>query len=282
MLRLSGGMAEFSKGQRSIARYITGHYEKAAYITANRLGENAGVSESTVVRFAVELGYEGYPQMQRALRESIRSRLTSVQRIEVAEDRLAGRGVPQMVLNSDMDNIRKTLEGLDREEFAKAVESILGARRIYILGVRSSSALAGFMSFYFHLLFENVKLVNTTSASEMFEQVLRVDENDVVIGISFPRYSRRTVKVMQYARDRGARVIAITDNVNAPPAQAADMTLPAVCDMTSFVDSLAAPLSLINALVVALGMRKKTEIQGTFARLEQIWEDYEVFQQAER
>lgn len=270
-----------SKGQKQIARFILEHYDKAAFMTASRLGVTVGVSESTVVRFATELGYDGYPHLQRALQEMIRNKLTSVQRMEVAGDRMGGRDVLQTVLHADTDMIRVTLDEIDRDAFQGAVDALMGAKRIYILGVRSSSALASFLGFYFNLLFENVTLVHTNSVSEIFEQVLRVGPGDVLFGISFPRYSKRTLSAMKYARDRGARVIALTDSQLSPLARVADHVLLARSDMASFVDSLVAPLSVINALIVAVGMSRRDEIEQTFNKLERIWEEYDVYEKPE-
>ena len=279
--KIQSELPGFSKGQKQIARFILEHYDKAAFMTASRLGVTVGVSESTVVRFATELGYDGYPHLQRALREMIRKKLTSVQRLEVAGDRRGGRDVLQTVLHADTDMIRVTLDEIDRDAFQGAVDALMGAKRIYILGVRSSSALASFLGFYFNLLFENVTLVHTNSVSEIFEQVLRVGPGDVLFGISFPRYSKRTLSAMKYARDRGARVIALTDSQLSPLARVADHVLLARSDMASFVDSLVAPLSVINALIVAVGMSRRDEIEQTFNKLERIWEEYDVYEKPE-
>ena len=279
--KIQSELPGFSKGQKQIARSILEHYDKAAFMTASRLGVTVGVSESTVVRFATELGYDGYPHLQRALQEMIRNKLTSVQRMEVAGDRMGGRDVLQTVLHADTDMIRVTLDEIDRDAFQGAVDALMGAKRIYILGVRSSSALASFLGFYFNLLFENVTLVHTNSVSEIFEQVLRVGPGDVLFGISFPRYSKRTLSAMKYARDRGARVIALTDSQLSPLARVADHVLLARSDMASFVDSLVAPLSVINALIVAVGMSRRDEIEQTFNKLERIWEEYDVYEKPE-
>lgn len=279
--KIQSELPGFSKGQKQIARFILEHYDKAAFMTASRLGVTVGVSESTVVRFATELGYDGYPHLQRALQEMIRNKLTSVQRMEVAGDRMGGRDVLQTVLHADTDMIRVTLDEIDRDAFQGAVDALMGAKRIYILGVRSSSALASFLGFYFNLLFENVTLVHTNSVSEIFEQVLRVGPGDVLFGISFPRYSKRTLSAMKYARDRGARVIALTDSQLSPLARVADHVLLARSDMASFVDSLVAPLSVINALIVAVGMSRRDEIEQTFNKLECIWEEYDVYEKPE-
>ncbi len=279
--KIQSELPGFSKGQKQIARFILEHYDKAAFMTASRLGVTVGVSESTVVRLATELGYDGYPHLQRALQEMIRNKLTSVQRMEVAGDRMGGRDVLQTVLHADTDMIRVTLDEIDRDAFQGAVDALMGAKRIYILGVRSSSALASFLGFYFNLLFENVTLVHTNSVSEIFEQVLRVGPGDVLFGISFPRYSKRTLSAMKYARDRGARVIALTDSQLSPLARVADHVLLARSDMASFVDSLVAPLSVINALIVAVGMSRRDEIEQTFNKLERIWEEYDVYEKPE-
>ena len=271
----------FSKGQRLIARFILESYDKAAFMTASKLGKTVNVSESTVVRFAAELGYDGYPSMQKALQEMIRNKLTSIQRIEVANDRIGNQDILSMVMQSDIEKIRMTLEETDRASFRQAVDAILSAHRIYILGVRSAAALADFLGFYFNLIFDNIVLVHTTSASEIFEQLLRVGPEDVVIGISFPRYSSRTVKAMRFAKDRGANVIALTDSEASPLAEAATETLLAKSDMASFVDSLVAPLSLVNALIVAVGRRRNEDVEQIFADLEQIWSEYGVYEQVE-
>ena len=268
----------FSKGQKKIAGFILESYDKAAFMTASRLGKRVGVSESTVVRFASELGYDGYPDMQRSLQKMIRNRLTTVQRIEVTNDRLGDQDLLSMVLQSDIDKIRQTLEELDRESFNRAVDAIVSARKIYIIGVRSSAAIASFLNFYFNLIFDNVVLVSASTASEIFESLLRVGEGDVVIGVSFPRYSSRTVQAMSFARDRGAATVAITDSEASPLIPISQYLLMARSDMASFVDSLVAPLSLVNALLVAVSQRKNDELARTFRTLEDIWEEYNVYE----
>ncbi len=250
-------------------------------MTASKLGKTVNVSESTVVRFAVELGYDGYPSMQKALQEMIRNKLTSVQRIEVANDRFGNQEILSMVLQSDIEKIRTTLEEVDKTAFQGAVDAILGAKNIYILGVRSSAAIATFLSFYFNLMFDNVHHIHTSSNAEMFEQMIRIDKDDVVIGISFPRYSSRTVKAMKFAYDRGATVIALTDSLAAPIARNATHTLIAMSDMVSLVDSLVAPLSVVNALIVACSYRKEEAISKTFANLEEIWDEYGVYEKVD-
>lgn len=276
--KIQGNMKCFSKGQKLIAKFITDHYDKAAFMTASKLGATVGVSESTVVRFATELGYDGYPHLQKALQEMIRNKLTAVQRMEVTNDRMGNRDVLKMVLNSDIEKIRLTLGEIDKDVFEGAVQSILKAKKIYILGIRSASALANFLGFYFNLLFDNIILVQNNSVSEVFEHILRISEEDVIIGISFPRYSKRTLKAIDYAKNCGADVIGITDSMFSPIAKYSDYTLIAKSDMASFVDSLVAPLSLINALIVAVGMCKKDEISKTFDKLENIWEEYQVYE----
>lgn len=274
-------MSSLSKGQKLIANYILNHYDKAAFMTASKLGKIVGVSESTVVRFAFELGYDGYPKLQKALQEMIRNRLTTVQRLEVANEQIGSEEILDKVLNLDIEKIRKTLEETSRSDFEGAVNSILEAKNIYILGSRSAATLARFLSYYFTLMFPNVRLVHTTSSSEMFEQIMRVGENDIMIGISFPRYSKKTVSALNYAKGNGAKVIAITDSASSPLVREADYFLQARSDMVSFADSLVAPLSLINALIVALGLKKADELKQTFDHLETIWDQYDVYEKAE-
>lgn len=274
-------MNTFSKGQKRIAAFILDSYDKAAFMTASRLGKKVGVSESTVVRFAAELGYDGYPDMQKSLQKMIRNRLTSVQRIEVTNDRIGDQDLVSMVLQSDMEKIRLTLEELDRSAFDSAVKAIVSAKRIYIIGVRSSAAIASFLGFYFNLIFDNVVNVTAGTASEMFEHLLRVGEDDVVLGVSFPRYSSRTVQAMSFARDRKATTVAITDSEASPLAPICKYTLKARSDMASFGDSLVAPLSLVNALLVAVSRAKNDDLAKTFQTLERIWEDYGVYEKVQ-
>jgi len=272
----SGSM---SKSQKRIAQYILENIDKAAFMTAVRLARFAEVSESTVVRFAMELGYDGYPDMRRALQDSMRGKLTSVQRIKVAKDRLGTRDILTQVLSSDIEQIRQTMEETDSENFDKAVNAIAGAKSIYILGLRSSSFLAKFMGFYFDLLFSNSRVISESPDSEVFEQIIRLSEGDVLIAISFPRYSRRTIKTMQYARSVGATIVAITDGLASPLTELADITLCARSDMISFLDTLVAPLSLVNALVVAVSEKAPGDLYENFERLERIWDEYGVYEQ---
>ena len=269
---------QFSKGQRLIANYIVNHFDKAAFMTAFKLGTTVGVSESTVVRFASEVGFSGYPELQKALQEMIRNKLTTVQRMDVTSDQLENGNVLARVLGKDIEKIRRTLEETSERDFAGAVDAICSAKTIYIIGVRSSSALATFLSFYFNHIFSDVRLINTNSRSEMFEHIMRIGEGDVFIGFSFPRYSKRTVQAAHYARANGAKVIALTDTGKAPIADAAHFLLMARSDMISFVDSLVAPLSMVNALIVAVGLKKREEVSRTYELLERIWGEYEVFE----
>ena len=269
---------EFSKGQRLIANYIIRSYDKAAFMTANRLGKTVGVSESTVVRFAVELGYDGYPAMQKAMQEMVVNHLTSVQRIEVTNDRLGDRDVVSTVLHSDIEKLRRTEELISRDHFQAAVEAILRARRIYILGVRSAAPLANFLGYYLNYMFSNVQIVTASGSSEMFERIVGVGKEDVVIAYSFPRYSSTTAKGAQYCRSTGATVIGLTDSAESPLGQNCDCLLLAKSDMQSLVDSLVAPLSLTNALLVALALKKEKELSKTFDDLERIWEEYHVYE----
>ncbi len=275
---LQTGFATFSKGQRRIAKYIYEAYDKAAFMTANKLGRTVGVSESTVVRFAMELGYDGYPSMQKALQEMILNKLTSVQRIEVAQERMGDQDVLALVLESDAEKIRRTLEGVDRESFQAAVNAILGARKIFILGVRSSSSLANFLGYYLNYMFQNVHLITSSGTGEMMERLVGVTPEDAVIAISFPRYSIATVRGAQFCRAVGAIVIGITDGGASPVGQSSDYVLAAKSDMVSLVDSLVAPLSLINALIVATAARREKELTKTFENLEHIWDEYNVYE----
>ncbi len=271
-------MTSFSKGQKLIANYILQSYDKAAFMTASKLGKTVNVSESTVVRFAAELGFDGYPSMQKTLQEMIRNKLTAIQRVEVSKERIGNQDVMTMVMQSDIEKIRMTLDETDQVSFNQAVGAIANAKRIYILGVRSASVLANFISFYFRFMFDNVVSVDTSSISEVFEQIVHISADDVFIGLSFPRYSKRTIKAMQYAKDQGAKVVAITDSKVSPLTKIADVSLLAKSDMASFVDSLVAPLSLVNALIVAISREKAVHLESSLNRLESIWEEYDVYE----
>jgi len=265
-----------SKGQKLIAEYILKHYDKAAFMTAAKLGSSVGVSESTVVRFANELGFSGYPKLQKSLQELIKNKLTTVQRIELSNDFITQENALKGVLKADMENIRATLEKINHKTFEEVVNSLFEAKKIYIIGLRSSSALAEFLAFYLNLILDNVKVV-AYGVSDIFEQMLNVSEEDVVIGIGFPRYATRTIEALAFAKSRNANVVAITDSLLSPLAGKADYTLIAQSNMASFVDSLVAPLSVINALIIAVGLREKEKISKTFSTLENIWEEYQVY-----
>ena len=266
-----------SKGQKSIARYILDHYEKAAYMTAAKLGMLVKVSESTVVRFANELGFDGYPALQSALRELVRTNLTSFQRVEVSDSIIGDRDVLEQVLLSDAEKIRRTLDAIDRRAFDEAVDKIINANRIYIIGIRSSATLAGFLHYNLQMVFDNLTLVQTTSGNEMFEQIMRIGEGDVMIAISFPRYSKRIIKAVEFAKKSGADVVALTDRETSPIAREASQLLTANSDMASFVDSLVAPLSIINAIIVSVGRKKREELTVRLKKLEKIWDEYDVY-----
>ncbi|MCD8255021.1 MAG: MurR/RpiR family transcriptional regulator [Oscillospiraceae bacterium] len=281
MTLLSHNEKQFSKGQRKIARYISEYYDKAAFMTAGKLGKTVGVSESTVVRFAAELGYDGYPDMRKALQEIVRSRLTSVQRIEAANEYMNQDNILSSVLCSDIEKLHTTLDECDQVAFNAAVDAIVSANSVYIVGMRSSTCLASFMGLYLNLLLDNVHIIQDTAASEIYEQIIRIKPGDVFIGISYPRYYSRTAKAMRFARDAGAKVIGITDGQGSPFVELADILIFAKSDMVSFLDSLVAPLSMINALIVAVGVRTKENISDTFKRLETIWADLAVYENAE-
>ena len=266
-----------SKGHKKIADYIMNNYEKASFMTAASLGKAVGVSESTVVRFASNIGFDGYPELQKYLQEMVKSHLTSVQRMDVAASRFDGDDMLDKAFAVDIEMIKATREGISRDAFEKSADAINNAKKIYILGVRSSAALASFAAFYFRFLYENVVLVDTSASSEIFEQMFRIGADDVCIAISFPRYSTQTVKALNFAKDRGATIISITDGEMSPIAQLATHLLVAKSSMVSFVDSLVAPLSLINALVAAAARKKQDDVYNDFRELEKIWDEYHVY-----
>ena len=268
----------FSKGQKQIAKFITENYDKAAFMTADKLGRTVGVSESTVVRFASELGYDGYPGMRKAMQDMVRNRLTAVQRIEVAKETIGQENILRSVLSTDVEKLQNTLDEIDEESFQRAVEAILNAKTIYIVGMRSSTSLASFMGFYLNQMLDNVRLVHDTSVSEVYEQVFRIGEGDVFIGISYPRYSAKTIKAMEFAKSSGATAIGITDGESSPFVGVADVILYAKSDMVSFLDSLVAPMSLINALIVAVGYQRPGNLSETYHKLEKIWSEYDVYE----
>ena len=279
--RINESYSRLSKGQKLLATYITDNYDKAVFLTAARLGEVVGVSESTVVRFATHLGYKGYPEFQNALEELVRNKLNSIQRMEVTYGRISQSKILESVLHSDADKINTTLEKIDQEAFEIAVNTILNAKHIYIIGIRSCAPLASFMAFYFNLMFDNVHLLQTSSSSEIFVQMVRIGKDDVIIGISFPRYSMRTLKAMEFANNRNAKVITLTDSVHSPMNLYSSCNLIADSDMASIVDSLVAPLSVINALIVALCMKNRKKVAKTLEMLEDIWDEYQVYESDE-
>ena len=276
-MRIEEKYRDLSKGQKRVAEYVLDNYDKAVFLTAARLGEVVGVSESTVVRIATQLGYKGYPEFQKALEELVRNRLNSIQRMKVTYGRISQSQILETVLQSDIEKIKQTLNGIDHSAFNQAIDTILNARKIYVLGIRSCAPLAAFMSFYLNLLCDNVIAVNTNSSSEIFEQLIRIGEEDVIIGISFPRYSQRTLKALEFASKRKAKIITLTDSVHSPINIYSSCNLIARSDMASIVDSLVAPLSVVNALIVALCMKKQEEVIGTLETLEQIWGEYQVY-----
>lgn len=279
--RINNKYSSMSKGQKMLATYITDNYDKAVFLTAAKMGDTVGVSESTVVRFAMYLGYKGYPDFQKALEELVRNKLNSVQRMEVTYGRISQSEILQTVLHSDSEKIKTTLEKIDHAAFELAVSMILEAKNIYIVGIRSCAPLASFLGFYCNLMFSNVHLLTTNSSSELFEQMVRINENDVIIGISFPRYSMRTLKALEFANNRSAKVITITDSVHSPMNLYSSCNLIADSDMASIVDSLVAPLSVINALIVALCMKRQADVAKTLTMLEDIWDEYQVYENDE-
>ena len=279
--RIKMKSATFSKGQRLIAKYIEEHSDKVAFMTASRLGATVGVSESTVVRFATEIGYSGYPALQQAMQEMIRSKLTSVQRLEMTSSNIAPERLLDAVLEQDIDILRRTKETVNREDFYRAADALQRAQRVYILGAGSSLALATFLSHYFRLVFDTVHLVEATSEATILKQMIHAGEGDAIIAISFPRYSKKAAKALQYASDRGVSTIAITDSPLSPLARHASHVLLARSDMVSFVDSLVGPLSLINALIVTVAIRRKGEVADTLRKIENIWDEYGVYEKVD-
>ncbi len=275
LIERMGAMRRLSKGQRRICDYILEHYDKAAFMTAAKLGEATGVSESTIVRFAIAMGYEGYPQLQQGIQEMVRNRLTNVQRMEISPD-MDVRQLVNAIFKSDMTNIRELYENIDMDTFAKVKQALLSARRIYVIGLRAASPIAQFFGYYLNYIFDNIHLI-TQGGSEVREQLARVQPGDVIFGMSFPRYSNRTIESMRFAKSLGATTISITDSTSSPLKQLSDLCLIAHSNMASFVDSMVAPLSLLNALIVALSMEKKEEVSRYFEKLEIIWDDTAIY-----
>ena len=277
MTRMNECYASMSKGQKKLASYIASNYDTAVFMTAAKLGMTVGVSESTTVRFATLLGYDGFPEFHKALEDVVKEKLRAISRIEIKSSDMTKTEVLETIMRSDANKINQTLETLSKSAFEEAIDSIMAARKTYVIGIRTCMPLAQFLGFYLNLLFEDVCIVGTNSASEIFEQMINVNEQDVVIGISFPRYSMRTLKAMEFANDRNAKVISITDDKNSPLNLYSSCNLIARSDMATVVDSLVAPLSVINALIVSLCMKKPDEVTGKLDMLERLWEDYQVY-----
>jgi len=267
-----------SKSHKAIASYILDHPDTAAYLTATKLGAASGVSESTVVRFAIELGFKGYPEMQKLIASRVRNSMTSVQRFAAASNSMNGADIVSLIMQRDMEKIKHTLDEVDRDEFCRTVEMLCGAKHIYIIGTRSAGMLASFFAYNLNIILNNVTLLDMATSSEMFERLMWIEPNDVFIGISFPRYSKRTKNAMEFAGAKGAKMLAITDNPSSPIAAMADCALYAKSDMASFVDSLVAPLSIINALITAVSMDKSEKLSAHLSELEKIWDEYEVYE----
>lgn len=279
--RIEKQYEKMSKSQKKLADFIRTSYEKAVFMTASKLGEVVGVSESTTVRFAVYLGYSGYSEFQKALEELVSNRLNSIQRMEMTYGRISQSEILMSVLQSDIEKIKLTMEHIDQNAFEQAVDMILSAKKIYIVGIRSCAPLANFLRVYLNLVCEDVVSVSTNSSSEIFEQLFRIGEEDVIIGISFPRYSMRTLRALEFAGKRKAKIITLTDSVHSPMNLYSSCNLIARSDMVSIVDSLVAPLSVINALVVALCMKKQQDVIRTLETMEEIWDEYQVYSRDE-
>ena len=275
--RIRNLYSTFSKGQKKIANAILNDYDKAVYMTAAKLGSLVGVSESTVVRFANELGFDGYSEFQRAVQELVRTKLTPNQRIEVTKQRLGSGDILENVMESDINKIRYTLDRIDRATFYQAVEAILSAKNIYVMGARSTESLALVLKYNLSLIFDNVKFIQPTSTAEVFEQMFSIGESDVLIAFSFPRYSSKMVSAVKYAKQNGANVVVFTDSEISPLAEYATSLITAQSDMASFMDSLVAPISIINAIIVEITRRREKEITERFDKLEKVWDEYEVY-----
>ncbi len=274
--RMEAKASSFSKGQRRLAEYISENYDIAAYLTASKLGKEAGVSESTVVRFAYQLDYDGYPELQKAIQVIVKTNSNSMQRMSLSSKRYQEKGVLKSILSTDMEKLKDTINaGIDEGEFKKAVELINESRRVYIMGARSAAYLAGLLGYYFKMLFDKVIVVETASTSETLEQIYNIGEKDVLIGVSFPRYSKRTIRALQYAKNHGAATIALTDNIHSPVAEYAECILIARTDVMTIVDSMVGPLSIVNALVSALALLRKEEVEQRLMALEELWNEYD-------
>lgn len=275
LVRLNKNYKTLSKGQKQLAAYITENYDRAAFITASKMGRIVGVSESTVVRFAYALGYDGYPELQKSLQELIRNKLTSVQRIQLTGD-LQPNDVLRSVLKSDVSNVRATIDSIDNASFNAAINALLEAKKVYIVGLMSAAPLAQFLAYYLGFVMDNVVMVSGAMGN-IYEDLFRISSEDVCIGISFPRYSNRTIDALDFARGKEATIIAITDSVSSPIAEKAEHALIARSDMAGFADSLVAPLSLINAIIVACSLRRREQVSNTLSQLEGIWGSHGVY-----
>ena len=274
--RMEAKASSFSKGQRRLAEYISNNYDIAAYLTASKLGKEAGVSESTVVRFAYQLDYDGYPELQKAIQVIVKTNSNSMQRMSLSSKRYQEKGILRSILTTDMERLKDTINaGIDEDEFRRAVELINDSRRVYIMGARSAAYLAGLLGYYFKMLFDKVIVVETASTSETLEQIYNIGEKDVLIGVSFPRYSKRTIRALQYAKNHGAATIALTDNIHSPVAEYAECILIARTDVMTIVDSMVGPLSVVNALVSALALLRKEEVEQRLMALEELWNEYD-------
>ena len=276
ILHIQSQYTRFSKGQKLIAQYILKNYDKVAFMTACKLGEAVGVSESTVVRFANALGYSGYPKLQDALQEVIKNKLTTVQRVDMVKEFNDDSAILKKIVKSDMDNIKDTLEEIDEKAFEEAANRILKAKRIYIVGMRSSFTIAQYLGFYLGIILDSVHVIRT-DMGDAFEQVVKINEDDVLIAISFPRYSKKSYQIVSYAKEKGAHIVSLTDSPFAPVASFTDNLLLVKSNMVSFVDSLVPALSIANALIVSVGMKEKEDIKQHFDDLEAIWEKYSVY-----
>jgi len=264
-----------SKGHKQIADYILSHYDKAAYMTAIKLGDSAGVSESTIVRFAMALGFEGYPELQKALQDMVRNKLTTIQRMDMTAE-LSESMLLRSVLKADLNNMKLTIDEINTDIYEEIVDEVYAAKKVYIMGARSSAPLAQFLGYYLNFILENVRVV-TSNVNDILEQVIHIGEDDVLICISFPRYSRKIIEAVKFAKKRKSSIISITDSYKSPLTKYSKLSLTATSDIASFVDSLVAPMSLINALIVSIGLRKKQEVEEHFMELEKIWEEYNVY-----
>lgn len=274
--RINKKFTSMSKGQKKLATFYLSSYDKAVFMTAAKVGKTVGVSESTVVRFATLLGYKGYPEFQKAIEEMVQEKLNSIERIEVATGNMSENEVLESVLRADAEKIKLTIDNIDRQAFETAVDIMLEARHIYVVGVRSCAALASFLGFYLNMIFDNVTVITTNNFSEILEQMMRINKKDCIVGISFPRYSMRTLKAMEFANDRNGKVIAITDSKNSPMSLYSSCNLLARSDMASIVDSLVAPLSVINALIVSLCMKRRETVIENLETIERIWNQYQT------